>query len=313
MLHTLLFVLINGLVYGLLLFLLSSGLTLIFSMMGVLNFAQASFYMIGAYMGYQIMAWTNFWVALIVAPISVGILGALVERYILSRVHARGHVAELLLTFGLSYLILELIKLVWGVNAVSYNLPQALNFSLFTVGGISYPAYNIFMMVVAVIIFAMLFLLLKKTRIGIVIQAALTHRDMVSMLGHNIPRVFALVFGIGCGLAGVAGVVGGNMLVTEPSMALSIGPIIFVVVVVGGMGSFGGALAASLLIGFLQNYMTTVSASLASLLGITAGANIPFYEFFSQPISELAPIMPYFLMILILVFRPKGLMGRVEI
>lgn len=313
MLHTLLFVLINGLVYGLLLFLLSSGLTLIFSMMGVLNFAQASFYMVGAYLGYQIMAWTNFWVALIAAPILVGFFGAFMERYVLSRVHARGQVAELLLTFGLSYLILELVKLVWGVNAVSYNLPQALNFPLFTVGGISYPAYNIFMMVVAVLIFVMLFLLLKKTRIGIIIQAALTHRDMVSMLGHNIPRVFALVFGIGCGLAGVAGVVGGNMLVTEPSMALSIGPIIFVVVVIGGMGSFGGALAASLLIGFLQNYMTTVSDSVASLLGIASWSNMPFYELFNQPISELAPIMPYFLMILILVFRPKGLMGRVEI
>lgn len=259
------------------------------------------------------MAWTNFWVALIIAPILTGLSGAFVERYILSRIHARGHVAELLLTFGLSYLILELVKLVWGVDAVSYNLPQALNFPLFTMGGISYPVYNIFMMVVSTLIFVMLFLLLKKTRIGIIIQAALTHRDMVSMLGHNIPHVFALVFGIGCGLAGVAGVVGGNMLVTEPSMALSIGPIIFVVVVVGGMGSFGGALAASLLIGFLQNYMTTVSASLASLLGISSWSNMPFYELFSQPISELAPIMPYFLMILILVFRPKGLMGRVEI
>jgi branched-chain amino acid transport system permease protein len=313
MLHTIFFVLMNGLVYGLLLFLLSSGLTLIFSMMGVLNFAQASFYMLGAYFGYQIMAWTNFWIALICAPVLVGLLGALVERYVLSKVHARGHVAELLLTFGVSYLVIEMVKLAWGVNAVSYNQPPALNFPLFTVDGVSYPAYNIFMMVVSVLIFVLLFLLLKKTRIGIIIQAALSNRDMVGMLGHNIPRIFALVFGIGCALAGVAGVVGGNILVTEPGMALSIGPIIFVVVVVGGMGSFGGALVASLLIGFLQNYMTTLNVSLAGLVGITPGTQFPLYELLNQPLSQLAAIMPYFLMILILTIRPKGLMGRVEI
>ena len=313
MLHTMFFVLMNGLVYGLLLFLLSSGLTLIFSMMGVLNFAQASFYMLGAYFGYEIMAWTNFWIALIAAPILVGLLGAAVERYMLSKVHPRGHVAELLLTFGISYLVIEMVKLAWGVNSVSYNQPPALAYPLFSVGGVAYPAYNIFMMVVSVLIFALLYLLLKKTRIGIIIQAALSNRDMVGMLGHNIPRIFALVFGIGCALAGVAGVVGGNILVTEPGMALSIGPIIFVVVVVGGMGSFGGALAASLLIGFLQNYMTTLNVSLAGLIGIAPGAHMPLSELFNQPLSQLAAIMPYFLMILILTIRPKGLMGRVEI
>lgn len=313
MLHTLLFVLLNGLVYGLLLFLLSSGLTLIFSMMGVLNFAQASFYMLGAYFGYQMMAWTNYWVALIFAPLIVGLLGALIEHYVLSKVHNRGHVAELLLTFGLSYLFLEGVKLVWGVNAVSYNLPPSLDFPIFSVSGVSYPAYNVFMMAVSVLIFLMLYLLLKKTRIGIIIQAALSDRDMVGMLGHNIPRIFALVFGIGCALAAVAGVIGGNILVTEPGMALSLGPIIFVVVVVGGMGSFGGALAASLLIGFLQNYMTTLNISLAGLFGLTLGPQAPFYQLFSEPLSQLAAIMPYFLMILILAIRPKGLMGRVEI
>ena len=112
--HTLVFVLVNGLVYGLLLFLLSSGLTFIFSMMGVLNFAQASFYMLGAYFGYQIMLWTDYWAALFVAPVVVGLLGAAIERYVLSKTHHRGHVAELLLTFGLSYLILEGVKTAWG-------------------------------------------------------------------------------------------------------------------------------------------------------------------------------------------------------
>lgn len=312
MLHSIVFILINGLVYGLLLFLLSSGLTLIFSMMGVLNFAQGSFYMLGAYLGYQLMLWTNYWVALFAAPLLVGLLGAAIERYVLSLTHHRGHVAELLLTFGLSYLFLEGVKLAWGVSAVNYGVPPALNFTLFSIDGVSYPAYNIFMMGVSVAVFVLLYLLLTRTRIGIIVQAALSDRDMVGMLGHNIPRIFALVFGIGCALAGVAGVVGGNILVTEPGMALSLGPIIFVVVVIGGMGSFAGALVASLLIGILQNWMTTVNQSLSGLLGLSLGPHAPFQEFLNQPLSQLAAIMPYFLMILILVLRPKGLMGRIE-
>ncbi len=312
MLHTTIFVLVNGLMYGLLLFLLSSGLTLIFSMMGVLNFAQVSFYMLGAYLGFQLMVWTNYWVALFLAPLLVGLLGAAVERYLLNKVHMRGQVAELLLTFGLSYLILEAVKLAWGVNAVNYGIPRSLDFPIFSIAGVSYPAYNVFMMAVAVAIFILLYLLLKKTRLGIIIQAALGDRDMVGMLGHNIAQIFTLVFGIGCALAGVAGVVGGNILVTEPGMALSLLPITFVVVVIGGMGSFTGALAASLLIGFLQNYMMTLNVSLAGLAGLSMGAHAPFYELLNQPLSQLAAIMPYLLMILILVFRPQGLMGKVK-
>ena len=313
MLETGVFVVLNGLMYGLLLFLISSGLTLIFSLMGVLNFAQASFYMLGAYFGFQLMQWTNYWVALVCAPLIVGLLGALVENFGLRKIHIRGHVAELLFTFGLAYLMLEAVKLGWGVTAVDYSVPASLKFPLFSVGGVSYPAYNAFMMVVSVLIFVFLYLLLKKTRIGIIIQAALTDREMVSMLGHDIPRIFMLVFGIGCALAGVAGVVGGNILVTEPTMALSLGPIIFVVVVVGGMGSLGGALAASLLIGVLQNWMTTVDTPLASLVGLTLGPNAPFAELVNQPVAQLAGIMPYFLMIVMLIFRPKGLMGKVEV
>jgi len=312
-LENLVFVLFNGAMYGLLLFLISSGLTLIFSIMGVLNFAQASFYMLGAYFAFQLMGWTNYWVALAIAPVAVGLVGAAVERYGLSKAHSAGHVAELLFTFGLGYLILEGVKLGWGQTAVNYAVPQVLDFSLFTVGGLSYSAYRVFMMAISVLVFGFLYLFLKKTRIGIIIQASLTHRDTVGMLGHNIPRIFMLVFGIGCALAGVAGVIGGNILVTEPSMALSIGPIIFVVVVIGGIGSLGGALIASLLIGLLQNYMTTINASVGGLLGLHVGAHWPLYELLSQPVSQLASLMPYFLMILMLIVRPRGLMGTVEL
>ena len=246
--------LLNGVSYGLLLFMLSAGLTLIFSMMGVLNFAHASFYMLGAYFAYQISEWTNFWVAFVIAPVLVALLGGAFERTILRKTHKFGHVAELLVTFGLSFVILELVQLVWGRTPVEYKVPAALDGSLFKLFNSTFPTYRAFMMVVAIGMLASLFLVLKKTRIGLVIQAALTHPDTTEALGHNVPRVFALVFAGGCGLAALAGVIGGNAFITEPGMAQAVGAIIFVVVVVGGMGSLGGALIASLLIGIMQTF-----------------------------------------------------------
>lgn len=187
--------LLNGISYGLLLFMLSSGLTLIFSMMGVLNFAHASFYMLGAYFAYVVSGYLGFWAALIVAPLLVGALGALVERFGLRTVHRYGHVAELLFTFGLAYLIEEGVKLVWGLPAVPYRVPEALDGPLFTLFTSSFPKYRAFMMLVSLLMLVGIFLLLTRTRIGLVIQAALTHPDMVEALGHNVPRVFMLVFG----------------------------------------------------------------------------------------------------------------------
>ena len=228
--------LLNGISYGLLLFMLSSGLTLIFSMMGVLNFAHASFYMLGAYFAYTVTEIVGFWPALLVAPVLVGVLGAAFERYFLRRVHKFGHVPELLITFGLSYVILEVVQLVWGRSSVDYRIPEALDGPLFTIFGTQFPTYRAFMMGVALLMLVAIWLLLTRTRIGLVIQGALAHPEMVEALGHNVPRVFMLVFGGGCALAGLAGVIGGNAFVTEPSMAFSVGGVIFVVVVVGGMG-----------------------------------------------------------------------------
>lgn len=276
--------LLNGLSYGLLLFMLSSGLTLIFSMMGVLNFAHASFYMLGAYFGFQVTEWLGFWPALLLAPLIVGGLGALFERFLLRRVHRFGHVAELLITFGLSYLILEGVQLVWGRSSVDYRVPEALDGRLLTLFGTEFPTYRAFMMGVAVGMLAALWLLLKHTRVGLVIQAALTHPGMVEALGHNVPRVFMWVFGGGCALAGLAGVLGGNAFVTEPGMAAALGGMVFVVVVVGGIGSLGGAFLASLLIGLMQTFAVGLDVS-------------------------VAPILPYVLMVLVLIFRPRGLAG----
>lgn len=307
--------LLNGASYGLLLFMLSSGLTLIFSMMGVLNFAHASFYMLGAYFAYTLTGWLGFWAALVLAPVGVGIFGAVFERYVLRRVHQYGHVAELLITFGMSYIMLELVQLVWGRSSVDYRVPAALDGPLFTLYGTQFPMYRAFMMAVALAMLAALWLLLTRSRVGLVIQAALTHPHMVEALGHNVPRVFMLVFGGGCALAGLAGVIGGNAFVTEPGMAAAVGGIIFVVVVVGGMGSLAGAFLASVLIGVLQTFAVAVDVSLMSAvqnLGWMVTSETPGYAVLKLKVSQVAPILPYLLLVLMLIFRPKGLLGTRE-
>ena len=307
--------LLNGMSYGLLLFMLSSGLTLIFSMMGVLNFAHASFYMLGAYVAYSVTTLIGFWWALLFAPLFVGLLGAGFEKFCLRRVHKFGHVPELLITFGLSYILLELVQLVWGRSSVDYRVPPALDGPLFTIFGTQFPMYRGFMMLVAVLMLIAVWLLLTRTRIGLVIQAALTHPETAEALGHNVPRVFMLVFGGGAALAGLAGVIGGNAFVTEPGMAATVGSVIFVVVVVGGMGSLAGAFLASLLIGTLQTFAVAMDGSLMSavrMLGIMVTPETLGYAVLKLKISQVAPIMPYLLLVLMLIFRPKGLLGTRE-
>jgi branched-chain amino acid transport system permease protein len=335
---------LNGLSYGLLLFMLSSGLTLIFSMMGVLNFAHASFYMIGAYFGYSLTSVIGFWPALLLAPIMVGGCGVIFERLTLRKVHKFGHVPELLVTFGLSYIVYELVQLIWGRTAVEFVPPDLLKGAAFTlinhsVDGLQFiwgaapaemckaadasirlictpfPATRGFMMIVALLMLLSLWLLLTKTRIGLVIQAALTHPEAVESLGHNVPRVFMLVFGAGTGLAGLAGVIGGSTFVTEPAMAATVGSVIFVVVVVGGMGSLSGAFLASILIGVIQTFaiafdysFVTVAQDLGFALSDAARNN----SFLKLTVSQVAPILPYLFLVLILIFRPKGLLGTRE-
>ena len=307
--------LLNGVSYGLLLFMLSSGLTLIFSMMGVLNFAHTSFYMLGAYFAFTISGVVGFWPALVLAPLAVFALGAAFERYCLRRVHKFGHVPELLVTFGLSYLILEVVQLVWGRSTVPYGLPAQLQGPLFTLYGTQFPKSRSFVMLVAVLMLLSVWLLLTRTRIGLVIQAALKHPHMVEALGHNVPRVFMLVFGGGCALAGLAGVIGGNTYVTEPAMAYAVGPIIFVVVVVGGMGSLAGAFLASLLIGVIQTFAVAIDRSLGDLLagmGMQVTASGGLEQVLRLTVAQVAPILPYLFLVLILIFRPKGLLGTRE-
>ena len=330
--------LLNGLSVGLLLFMLASGLTLIFSMMGVLNFAHASFYMLGAYVAYSIAQVIGFWPALILAPLIIGVLGALFERHALRKVHKFGHVPELLITFGLSYIILELVQVVWGRQAVDFTPPPSLSGALFTIvdapsalslawgekpqgcgsSGVvctTFPAFRAFGMGVAVLMLIAIWLLLTRTRIGLVIQASLTHPDAVESLGHNVPRVFMLVFGGGTALAALAGVIGGALRVTEPSMALTVGAVVFAVIVIGGMGSLAGAFVASVGLGVIESFAVSSDHSIAdglSSLGMMVTPETFGFALWSVKLSQIAAILPYLLLVLILIFRPKGLFGSRE-
>jgi branched-chain amino acid transport system permease protein len=304
--------LFNGLVYGMLLFMLASGLTLIFSMMGVLNFAHASIYMIGAYLAFTVSQLVGFFPALIIAPILCGLIGAAIEVWGLRRVHHNGHIAELLFTFGLVFIIERSVQMTWGMLPMAYRVPQSLDLPLFTVYGANFPAYRGFMLLVSAGMLLATWLLLKKTRIGLVIQAALTHPHMASALGHNVPRVFTIVFAGGCLLAGLAGVIGGNYQTTEPGMADAMGPIVFVVVVFGGLGSLAGCFIASILMGLIMTFAVVINYSILDLLkpvGISVTGDNLFTEILSVPVARIGALLPFAMMIVILLFRPRGLMG----
>lgn len=304
--------LVNGLLYGMLLFMVSAGLTLIFGMMGVLNFAHASFYMIGAYLGYSLSALMPFWLTLIIAPLMVAVIGMFVERYILRAVHRYGHMHEVLVTFGIAYIIQELVKMAYGNYAVSYQPPAAWKFTAFTLFDTTYPFYRVMIAIVGTLMFTLLALLLRFTRVGIVIRAAIRLPRMVEALGHNVPVVFLLVFGIGAWLAGMAGALGGIVLVTSPNMALDLGIIVFVVVIVGGLGSLEGALLASLLIGLLSTFTVGIQVSMADLLAYIGWvhASPGSGGMMNVKIGTFAAAVPMLIMLVVLLIRPAGLMGE---
>ena len=307
---------LDGLVTGLLLFMLCSGLTLIFSMMGVLNFAHASFYMLGAYFAFQISLAVGFWMGLLIAPLIVGVMGAGVERYGLRRVHQYGHVPELIFTFGLALLIEELVQFVWGKNQMPYSAPDILQFTAFSIAGNSIPAYKIFMIFISIFIFIGLLWVLTRTRVGMIIQAALTYPKTVESLGHNVPLIFMGVFGVGTALAGLAGVIAGPVLGTFPGMAFVLGSIVFVTIVIGGLGSLWGALVASLLIGWMTTFAKSYNFRMEDLLS-SFGFIKPepiwdskWRDLWTITSPQIADILPYILMVLILIFRPYGLFGK---
>jgi len=205
------------------------------------------------------------------------------------------------------------VQMIWGKVAVDYRVPELLNFPAFTLFETTFPAFKMFMLVVSVATFVALLALLTKTRVGLIIQAALSHPNTVGMLGHNVPLIFMMVFGFGCGLAALAGVIAGPALVTQPAMAASLGPILFVVVVVGGLGSLPGAFVASLAIGLIQTFAVAINISIADVMatiGIKLDPNSFAGDLWMATIAQVAPIIPYLLLVLVLMFRPQGLMGN---
>ncbi len=276
---------LHGLVYGMLLFLVSSGLTLVFGMMGILNIAHAAFYMLGAYLAYTtVQATGNFWLSLLVAPLAVGALGALVERWLLRRTHAFGHAYELLLTFGLFYMVGEAVRWIWGSYTLQIAVPTILSGSVPFMGS-QYPIYRLFILGVSGLICLGMTLVLMRTRVGIVIRSAVSDAHMVEALGINTPLVSLGVFSVGSALAAVAGVIAAPFLQADPSMGAAILTDAFVVIVIGGFGSLLGALLASLMIGELQSF------------GI-----LWFPQF--------ALVFQFLLMAGVLILRPQGLFGE---
>ncbi len=278
---------IHGLAYGLALFLVASGLTLIFGMMGILNLAHPYFFMLSAYFAFQILSKTgSFWLAMLGAPISAAVFGVLCERFLLRKVRAFGHIGELILTVGISLVILAGVQVFWGSESLPILVPPVLQ-GLVNIWGMDYPIYRLFIIGLSLAVLGFLALILYKTRLGMIVRAAVSDADMVNALGINVPLVFMLVFGIGTWLAGLAGIAIAPIMTVFPGLADQMGMDAFIVVVVGGLGSLGGAFLVAILSGLLYSY------------GV-------------QFISQLAPVLMFIFMAIVLVFKPTGLFGERE-
>ena len=278
--------LLNAVQYGLLLFLLASGLTLIFGIMGVINLAHGSFYMVGAYLAYWLAKATgSLWLAIPIAIVIAFAIGLLLETTIIRRLYKRDHLYQVLLTFGLILVFEELRSILFGNDVHGVAVPALLNFSIPLTETLSYPIYRIFVTAVCLAVAAVLYFVIQKTRIGMMIRAGNSNREMAASLGVNIPLLFALVFAVGMALAAFAGAIAAPITSVAPGMGNPILIICFVVVVIGGIGSINGAMIASLLIG------------LADTLGKILA-------------PEYSGVAIYLLMAVVLLWRPQGLANK---
>jgi branched-chain amino acid transport system permease protein len=234
------------------------------------------------------------------------------ERYLLGSVHKLGHGHELLLTFGAALVIRELIRLGFGDLSVDYPMPSYMRFPILSLSGSDYPFYRVFMALAALLVFFFLYLLLARTRMGLIVRAAVYQPDMVGLLGHNVPLVHLLVFAVGTGLAGIAGAIAGAYFVTSPNMAADLGLMVFVVIVIGGLGSLGGALVGSLLVGLVTSFSAGLNVSLLNLLqalGVAIQAS-DAPAILKIEMSQLSAATPFILMLVVLLVRPEGLFGK---
>jgi branched-subunit amino acid ABC-type transport system permease component len=275
---------LNGVAYGLLLFLLAAGLSLIFGMMDVVNLAHGSFFMLGAYLGWSVSrASHNFWLALLIAPLIIGAVGVLIEVGLLKRLYRRPLLDQVILTFGLSFMAVELVKIVWGTNELVLQPPDLLSGQVQILGN-TYPVYRLFVIGVGVAIALVLWTVERRTRIGAIIRAGVVDRQMVAGLGVNIGAVFTGVFAFGAALAAFGGVVAGPVTSLFPGIDAQVLITALIVVVVGGMGTLTGAFWGGLLIGVAVTFLTVL-------------------------VPQIALVLTFLVMGAILLVRPNGLFG----
>ncbi|MBB6646188.1 ABC transporter permease [Halobellus ruber] len=280
--------LLNGIALGVLYLLIASGLSVIFGMTDIINFGHGALYMLGAYVGLSVFNFAgSFWVALIVAPLIVGVVGGLLERTTLHRIYDRDPLYHIILTFGLALMIADAVELIWGKGPQQFSAPEILSGAM-ELGPIFYPRYKLFLIVAGAAVALGIWLLFEKTDFGLIVRGGAQSPDTVRIMGVNVSNYFTLVFVLASILAGVAGVLAGPFLNVSPTMGDSILIVAFITVVVGGLGSFRGSVVAALLIGLLQSLGTVF---LPQLTGFTI----------------------YILMIGVLLLRPQGLLGEYEV
>lgn len=278
---------INGVGIGMLYFLLAVGLSIVFGLLRFVNFAHGAFYLLGAYFCYQMMRWGfNFWLTLVVVPLTVGAVGWLTEKLMLRHVYDKAHEFHIVVTVGLALVVQELVILQWGPLGDSVAVPDMLA-GVVMWGSFVYPKYRLFVIAFTAVLAVLLWYVLEGTRLGSAVRAGSESTEMVSLLGINVFRIFSLVFALGAATAALAGVLAAPIRGAEPFMGIEALGVAFVVVVVGGMGSFSGALLGGLLIGITQSVMSTLW-------------------------PEGARLMIYIAMATVLLLRPHGLLGRKE-
>ena len=292
---TFLIQLLNAVQYGLLLFLVASGLTLLLGIMGIINVAHGSFYMIGAYLAWSLAEHTgSLWIALPVGVAITVLIGMGLEWLVIRRLYERDHLFQVLLTYGLILVFEDVRSIAWGDDVHGVAIPQALSGSLQLTGNLEYPLYRLFISALCVLLAAGMYAVIQHTRVGMVIRAGHSNREMVQSLGINIGMVYRLVFALGVALAALAGMIAAPVSSVFPGMGSQVLIVCFVVVVIGGMGSVKGALLASLLIGLVDTFGKVVHLEVAGL----------------KMLPELSGMTVYLLMAIVLLWRPEGFFGK---
>jgi len=291
---------LNGLQFGLMLFLLAAGLTLVFGIMDMINLAHGSLYMVGAYLIASIAAATgSFWLGLGFGIVGAAVFGMLLEMTVLRRLYQRDHVSQVLGTFAILLMCNEGVRLIWGSQPLSLNPPGMLAGPVELLPGFSYPAYRLFIIGVGLVVAGLLYLLIAHTRVGMQVRAGAANREMAMAMGTNVQRLFTAVFGVGAALCAVAGGMLGPLLAVQVGMGESILILAFVVIVIGGIGSIRGALLGALLVGIVDTAgRTLIPPTLGYLVGLQAASNAG---------PAVASILIYVLMAAVLFFKPRGL------